>query len=388
MTVGELIATLQTLPEDAPVDWTVSQLAEGIPVIVAAEASLAALRYETVASFDAKGGAQISGSRTTADWLRNATGMSNAGGVVSTARALRDELPATAAALAAGRISEEKLVAIRRAHRMLGEDFTYAEQDVVEAACQLSAKDLRGFIDDIIQQYRPEDFDDDADRRRDKRKFHLSQSLDGWWHASGLLDPETGHRLKAALDVYAEPTGPDDDRRPSMRNADALAEIADKSVADIDRPSGRGQVMIKVSVEQLHTRLGVSWPDGTLMTRSEVDEFICTASVATVLGTNRPTGWDPVSVGHTERFATKAQRLALQARDGDTCIHPDCTVPVDRCKAHHIVPWRDGGPSDIGNYALFCGCHHTDAHNGKLIVIIRPDGSYTTAPAPLLAQAS
>lgn len=386
MTVGDLITTLQTLPTEAPVDWTIAELADGIPVIVAAEASLAALRYETVASFDAKGGAQISGSRTTADWLGHATGMSNAGGVVHTARALRDELRATATALAEGRISEEKLVAIRRAHRMLGEDFARAEQDVVKAACQLNAKNLRGFIDAVIQQYRPDDFDDDADRRRDKRKFHLSQSMDGWWHAAGLLDPETGHRLKAALDVYAEPTGPDDDRAASTRNADALAEIADKAVADIDRPSGRGQVLIKVSVEQLHTRLGVHWPDGTLMTRTQVDEFTCTAAVNTVLGTNRPDGWNPVNVGHTQRFATKAQRLALIARDGDTCIHPDCTVPVDRCKAHHIIHWRDGGPSDIDNYALPCARHHTDIHHGKLVVIVRPDGSRTTAPAPLLTH--
>jgi hypothetical protein len=381
VTVGELIATLQTLPPDAPVDWSVAQLAEGIPVITGAEASLAALRYEAVASFDAKGGAQITGSRTTGDWLRRATGMSHAGAIVNTARALRDELPATAAALAQGRISEQKLVAIRRAHRMLGEDFIHAESEIVKAAGRLNEKDLRAVIDELIQQYRPEDYDDDTDRARTKRKFHLSQSLDGWWHAKGLLDPETGHRLNAALDVYAQTSGPDDLRKPSTRNADALAEIADKSLANIDRPSGRGQVLIRLSVEQLHTRLGVSWPDGTLMTRAQVDAFTCTAAVNMVLGANRPDGWHPVNLGHTERYATKAQRLALQARDGDTCIHPDCTVPADRCVAHHIVHWRDGGPSDIDNYALPCGRHHNDLHTGKLIIVIRPDGSYTTAPA-------
>jgi hypothetical protein len=167
-----------------------------------------------------------------------------------------------------------------------------------------------------------------------------------------------------------------------------LAEIADKAVADIDRASGRGQVLITVSVEQLHTRVGVRWPDGSLMTRDQVEEFTCTATVNTVLGTNRAGVWEPVSVGRSERFATKAQRLALQARDGDTCIHADCTVPANRCLAHHIIHWRDGGPSDIGNYGLFCGCHHPDIHNGKLVIVIRPDGSYTAIPAPPATQAS
>ncbi len=115
-----------------------------------------------------------------------------------------------------------------------------------------------------------------------------------------------------------------------------------------------------------------------MMTRPDVDKLTCNAHIATVTGTLTATGaWQPLSLTYTARYATAAQRLALQARDGDTCIHPGCTVPVNRCIGHHIIHWADGGPSDLWNYAFTCGHHHDDVHHGNLI-IIKPDGSYTT----------
>lgn len=57
---------------------------------------------EAIAAYDAGQAARSQGLRSTADWLTTTTGMAHAGAVVHTARALRDELPATAAALATG----------------------------------------------------------------------------------------------------------------------------------------------------------------------------------------------------------------------------------------------------------------------------------------------
>ncbi len=377
MTVGELIATLQTLPADQPVEWTTGQLEDHLPVIVALEARTAALRLEAVAAYDAAHAARARGFRSTADWLTKTTGMAHAGAVVKTARALRDELPATAAALGAGRISEDHVGAIRRAHRMLGADFATIEAAVVNIAVMSTVRELSGHIDLLIQQYRPEESDAEKTAATLKRKLHLSASLDGWWHLTGLLDPETGERIRAALDVYADPTGPLDTRTAEMRRADALAEIADKAVADIDRPSGRGQIIIRMTADQLSTGLGVQWSSGALMTRADVDKLTCSTTITTVLGVDTPTGWQPVNVGYTHRYATRAQRAALEARDGPTCIADGCTVPANRTIAHHLTHWKHGGRSDINNYGLVCGCHHNDAHHGRLHLHINPDGSYT-----------
>ena len=45
-----------------------------------------------------------------------------------------------------------------------------------------NAKDLRGFLDVLVQNYRPDDHDNNAEAARTKRHARLSASLDGWWH--------------------------------------------------------------------------------------------------------------------------------------------------------------------------------------------------------------
>ncbi|MCE0487555.1 HNH endonuclease signature motif containing protein, partial [Ornithinimicrobium sediminis] len=45
------------------------------------------------------------------------------------------------------------------------------------------------------------------------------------------------------------------------------------------------------------------------------------------------------------------------------CTIPGCTVPATWCDAHHVVPWAQGGCSDLFNYALLCPRHHTWVHD-------------------------
>ncbi|MEI2785238.1 MAG: DUF222 domain-containing protein [Candidatus Nanopelagicales bacterium] len=100
---------------------------------------------------------------------------------------------------------------------MLGADFSTIEADVVKVAAMSSVRELSGCVDLLIQQYQPDASDDKTTEATLKRKLHLSVSLDGWWHLTGLLDPETGERIRAALDVYADPTAAEDD--PNRRDA-------------------------------------------------------------------------------------------------------------------------------------------------------------------------
>jgi hypothetical protein len=64
-----------------------------------------------------------------------------------------------------------------------------------------------------------------------------------------------------------------------------------------------------------------------------------------------------LNVGRSRRLVTPAQRRALTARD-QGCVIPGCTVPADACQAHHVVPWTEGGPTDLDNLALLCIGHH------------------------------
>ncbi|MBK9434840.1 MAG: DUF222 domain-containing protein [Micrococcales bacterium] len=364
-----------------PAEWTLDQLQRTILDVHTLTQQLAAVQAKALASFDTRGGAQLAGHRTTGDWLATSTRTpaGHAGWWVHTARALRDVLPETATALADGAITIDHVRAIRAAHRTIGDALTTCEDTVVAFARDHSAKDLRGFLDVLVQNYRPDDHDNDAEAARTKRHARLSASLDGWWHLTGFLDPATGAALAAALDVYADKTSPDDHRTAGNRTADALAEIAHRALAPIDRPSGLGHITLTLTPDQLTTGLGVRWPSGLLASRTDVHTTACSAKVTYVVGIpTDPIHWQPLAVGFAQRYATKAQRAALAVRDGSGCVYPGCTVPAHRCIAHHIRPWDDRGPTDLTNLVLVCHFHHRTVHHGKLAITRTPTGRYTT----------
>ncbi|MBK8077298.1 MAG: DUF222 domain-containing protein [Kineosporiaceae bacterium] len=67
--------------------------------------------------------------------------------------------------------------------------------------------------------------------------------------------------------------------------------------------------------------------------------------------------------GRAQRLATPTQRRAVFARDRG-CIIPGCTAPPDWCDVHHVVPWADGGLTDVDKMVLACDRDHTGIHAG------------------------
>ncbi len=45
------------------------------------------------------------------------------------------------------------------------------------------------------------------------------------------------------------------------------------------------------------------------------------------------------------------------ARDGGRSF-PGCDRPPELCERHHVVPWVDGGLTDVDNLTLLCPYHH------------------------------
>lgn len=376
--VEALFAQIRALHE---VDLDAVSVAELAALIEQGEItlnSLDAFLHKVVAAFDAGSGGPVLGYRNTSAFLQDKCRMtsSHAGAMVHTARALRDQLPATAASFAEGAISAMHVGVIRRGHNRLGDAFLPAEASMVEYARSHNVRDTALTVEILIDQFDPRRPDDDPDPYRDRR-LHISATLGGWVKIDGLLDPATGEKVISALDVFSAPAGEDDTREPKQRRADALGEMADRSLALTDRSSGSGAVTITVTPEQLESGRGVAWPTLHAMTPAEVAQHCCAASVSYVVG--MPTDqirWEPLAVGFADRYATPAQRRALAARDGG-CVHPGCTVRPERCVAHHIVTWRDGGPTDLPNLVLLCDYHHRQVHLGRFQVIVT-DGVYTT----------
>ncbi len=102
-----------------------------------------------------------------------------------------------------------------------------------------------------------------------------------------------------------------------------------------------------------HTVDGVPLADGTVRT------LLCDAWYRPVVIDNLGM---PLDMGRTVRFATPAQRRALAIRDGG-CVWPGCDKPPGWCDAHHVIPFHDGGATDLANLALQCRHHHGLTHS-------------------------
>ena len=92
----------------------------------------------------------------------------------------------------------------------------------------------------------------------------------------------------------------------------------------------------------------------------------------------------PLRMGRTTRLVTQSQRRALRVRDRG-CAFPGCGAPTGWTEAHHIVPWIDGGPTDLDNLVLLCTHHHRFVHHSGWTIDIHDDDNmpwFTPPPTP------
>jgi hypothetical protein len=245
--------------------------------------------------------------------------------------------------------------------------------------------------------------------RRQQRSFRLGRRADGMGYAHWALDPET---FALVSDVYDRITSPrrneprfqsdterehdaqetahpalDDDRTPEQRASDTIAELlrqgaaADTSQLLGDEPVG---VRMIVAARTLEERRGQGWIEGhpDAVSVATVERRACTAGTITLTVDGDPdNAGQPLNLGRERRLFSRAQRLALAARDGG-CRWPGCERPPSWCEAHHIQHWqRDHGKTDIADGILLCRHHHLLAHNNGW-EIQRAGPRYQLIPPP------
>jgi len=88
----------------------------------------------------------------------------------------------------------------------------------------------------------------------------------------------------------------------------------------------------------------------------------------------------PLDVGREQRTFTPKQRVALAVRDG-ACMFGDCDKEPSMTEAHHIIPWAEGGRTDLANGILLCRFHHLLIHNNGW-EIYRVGTDYHLLPPP------
>jgi len=392
-----------------------------------------------LANLDARGAAgadQGVQAASTASWLRGRLriGANAAHSCVRTARALfRGPLLGTAQALCAGELSPAHAAALAHGTSDLPDHTAAAAEPVlVAAARRLDPPRLRRVIAHLQQVADPEAADAQAQRRHQRRGFWVAPTFEGTVALQGLLEPEAGEILVAALEPLARPADAQDERSGDQRRADALTELARRALEGGQLPQTGGvrpQLTVTVDLDSLvgQNALGgeAGWagPLGPEACR----RLACDSAVTRVLVTRYPGGHQgdpgdhddpgghhaddlgddpggqgsladrlqaamallppalggapsqPLEVGRASRVISPAQRSALAVRDGG-CVFPDCDRPLAWCEGHHLVHWADGGPTDLANMALVCRAHHRAVHEGGWQLTRGPDGRCTATP--------
>jgi hypothetical protein len=391
------------------------------------------LRY--LAAVDARGAAGADHGvqfGSTASWLRARLRMAagQATTAVRTARALfRGPLPATGAALLNGEFSaaHAEVLAASTLHQP-DHVIHAAEATLLDAARRLDPTGLRKVVSHLQYTVDPDGADAAAQRRYERRGLWCTTTMDRLVAVRGILDPEAGQLVQAALEPLARPADAADTRSGGQRTADALTELARRQLEGgrlpktggvrpqlsviVDLPSLQGPEGLAGRLGRLGGDIGWAGPldpeacrrlacDATLtrvlVSRQPLDagghghgrgphdrsaaglEGLLRAVLATLPPVLGGAPSRPLDVGRATRVVTPAQRQALAVRDGG-CVFPGCSRPLAWCEGHHVWHWLDGGPTDLDNLALVCRAHHRAVHEGGWRLIRGPDGQYTATP--------
>ncbi|WP_423919068.1 HNH endonuclease [Candidatus Poriferisodalis sp.] len=212
------------------------------------------------------------------------------------------------------------------------------------------------------------------DHQRERRSGRVFTSPDdGMLVLRAEFDPITGAQLASAISAKERELWRDEDpaARPSpqQRTADAIAKLILESNGK--RPSGTALLIVAdydvVQGELTRARLG----DGTPI---PIDELVKMACDADILPAVFRAATGDMRLGRTRRTASDAQRAALAYRD-QGCV--GCSKSPDYCEAHHIVPWKAGGRTNLDNLVLVCHrCHHHIHDDGWIVRRNRTTGHY------------
>ena len=147
-------------------------------------------------------------------------------------------------------------------------------------------------------------------------------------------------------------------RTRGQRMHDALEMVCSRLLRSGTVPDSGGTpatVVITIDADALRARTGIGFlTDGSPVSAQSVIDLAEQADVVWCVKNSRGA---VLALGRERRLASRNQTLALIARDGG-CSFPGCDMPQEWSERHHIVPWTDGGPTDLDNLTLLCSYHH------------------------------
>ncbi len=334
-----------------------------------------------LAKADATQEAMSTTGTPTTSWLTLKAGLSKreAAGFLHQAQELAEH-PEVAQAAATGKISVGQAKAIGTVLGGLdGLDESQqaqAEQLLLEMAGQLDTDRLAKTAPQVLAQVAPAQADETLERRlqrqaeaaRRNRSLVFRRDNNGSILFTGSLPLVDGEAWIAQLDAYTEsqrrtaleardPAA--DSLTPEQRRADALvAMIINHSKGRRAPKVGGDRPRIVVTVDYAKLLADAAGAgligDGEPLSAGDLRRLCCDADLLpAVLGGPSIV----LDVGRDHRLVPAEMRAALVLRDGG-CVFPGCHARPSECEAHHVIPWRLGGPTALWNLCLLCHHHH------------------------------
>ena len=263
----------------------------------------------------------------------------------------------------------------------------WGEEQLAGWAAQFGPKDLRRLAEQVVDGIDPDGTLPDDRLQQDRRHFTLHPTRDGGYAGEFRLTAEAGVKLQAVLGPLAKPrvnvTETGDGRRveePDVRTYgqrmhDALEQrvrpAAPFRQAVPDAGGTPATVIITLDLADLLDKTGYAvTSDGTLISTEKALDLA--EPGRDLLGAVNRDGV-PLRLGRTRRIATAGQTAALIARDRGLLV-PRLRHRPGMDRAHHVIPWSEGGATDLDNLTLLCRYHHHNFLSTGWDCTINPDG--------------
>ncbi len=316
-----------------------------------------------------------------------------------------------ARAQAAGELNAEHIEVIAHllAKLPLWVDLTttvQCEQSLVAGARHQTPEELRIAAKNLLYRLDQDGPEPDDDEPHPKRGINQGkQRSDGTCEVSGTIDAETRAYWDAIYDKWAAPgmCNPADPE-PCLSGTPTQEQIAGDTRTAAQRRHDAYKMVGRMILQSGMLGQLNGLPVTVVATCTVTDLERRTGTALTHTGTKLPirdlirmaaggahhylTVFDqhtsiPLYLARAQRTASPGQRLALFAAHLG-CTRPHCTAPASRSQAHHLIPWKHGGATDITNLTLACGCDNRLADTGGWTTTMSPDGRTHWTPPPLL----
>ena len=366
-----------------------------LKAVAALESQVAQLKLRLLAHAARADVGQSVGATSVANWFAHTTRTTRpaAHRAARLASRLEEAHPAVDAALADAAINVEQAQVIVDAVDGLPADLLdpatieQAEAFLLREAVDHDARDLRILGRRLLEVIDPETADAEEARRleaeeqaaRAAASFTISDDGQGKCHGRFMIPSLHGSILRKHLLALAAPAR-HPDRPPETPTRHRLGEafmeyIESRPESTVPSSGGcAATVVVTMTVETLMGGLkAAGLCDGTRISASDARRLACTAGIIPVVLGGAS---EPLDVGRTHRFHTKAQRTAMGLRDGG-CTAVGCDRPPAACHAHHDIAWSRGGRTDLKTGRLLCPRHHTLAHDARYQLKAGPNGKVT-----------